>query len=385
MLDAVRNRFGIPAETPLVVTDSEGYDVILDNTLPTGSYTIAPAFAEEKIAREMNALFMTEKQKCSITKVPIPTPKENQVLIKVVAAGINPVDWKILWWNWTEQPLPHVLGSDVSGIVVKVGSKVKDFKVGDQVFTTINLWEAGSFAEYAVSNAARLSHKGSKVSHIQAASLPIAFLSAWDGVTKVKFEAKQSIYVAGGAGGVGHFIVQLAKIYGLRVFSSGGKDDSIALLKDFGVDVVLNYAKQNIVEEILKLTDQKGVDYVFDSTYQASSFEISAKVLKEGGTFIILGGTNLPKEDSTTGKLVAEKKGNFVLADLVPYSKPGVTDEIQKTRVRGGLNDAIRYIETGQLKPIIKTIGWSELIDTLHDMQKGKSQQGKVVFDLSRK
>jgi len=75
----------------------------------------------------------TEKQKASLQKIKIPTPKDNQVLIKVVAAGINPVDWKILWWNWTEQALPHALGSDVSGVIVKIGSKVKDFKVGDQV------------------------------------------------------------------------------------------------------------------------------------------------------------------------------------------------------------------------------------------------------------
>jgi len=139
------------------------------------------------------------------------------------------------------------------------------------------------------------------------------------------------------------------------------------------------------VEEVLKLTDSKGVDFVFDSTYQSSSFEISAKVLKSGGTFIILGGSNVQKEDSTIAKIVAEKKGSWVVADLVPYSKVGVTDEIQKTRIGAGLYDAIRYIEQGQLKPVIKTVGWNELLDTLHDMQKGKSQQGKVVFDLSKK
>jgi len=339
--------------------------------------------SEEKRSSEQTALVLTEKGQASLQKnFPVPSPGEGQVLLKAVAAGLNPVDWKILLYNWTGAPLPHSLGSDVSGVIVELGKNVKDFKVGDEVFTTLNLFGVyGSFAEYAVADACRLAHKGSKLTHIQAASLPIAFLSAWDGFTKTAFEYKQTMYVPGGAGGVGHFIIQLAKIYGLTVFSSGGKEESLNVLKDLGVDHIFNYTKDNVVEEILKATDGKGVDFVWDATYVASSFENSAKVLKEGGTFIILGNKS---DDSAVFKAVTGKKGQFVWADLVPYSRGKVTAETQRARIVTGLNDARRFIEEGSLRPLIKTIGWSELLSTLQDMQKGKTQNGKVVLDVSK-
>jgi len=181
---------------------------------------------------------------------------------------------------------------------------------------------------------------------------------------------------------VGHFIVQLAKIHGLRVISSGGKDDSLNLLKQLGVDHILNYNKDNVVTEILKITENKGVDWVFDATYVASSFENSAKVLKDGGTFILLGSAQ--QEDSPAAKIVSEKKATWVLADLVPYSRGSVSAATQQSRVVAGLYDAIRYIEQGQLKPVFKTVGLKDVLGVLLDSQKGKTQTGKIVLDISK-
>jgi len=114
----------------------------------------------------------------------------------------------------------------------------------------------------------------------------------------------------------------------------------------------------------------------------ASSFEVSAKVLKNGGTFILLGPPQ--PDDSPAAKILSEKKGKWVQADLVQYSKEGVTTEVQRTRIAAGLYDARRYIEQGQLRPVIQTIGWSELLNALLEIQKGRSNQGKLVFDLSK-
>jgi len=265
------------------------------------------ASGDHKLPTEQHAFIATEKEKAHVTKIPVPTPNDGQAFIKVAAAGINPVDWKILWYNWTGLPLPHGLGTDVSGTIVAVGHDVKDFKVGDEVLTTTNLFtQIGTFAEYVISDTVRLAHKGSKVSHVEAGALPVAFLSAYDGFHKAKVEKGKTIFVSGGAGGVGHFIVQLAKIHGLHVISSGGKEDSLKVLKDLGVEHILNYAKDDVVEAVHKLTDGKGVDYVFDATYVPSSIENSAKVLKEGGTFIILGAANA--ENPAAKKLVGEKK-----------------------------------------------------------------------------
>jgi len=303
--------------------------------------------------------------------------------LKVHAAGINPVDWKLLHYNWINLPFPHGIGSDVSGVIVKLGPNVKDWKVGDEVFTQTSLLSSyGSFAEYTVTEAHRLAHKGSKLSHVQAASLPVAFLSAWDGFTRIPFESKQTIFVAGGAGGVGHFIVQLAKNFGLTVFASGGKEESLKVLKDLGVDHVLNYAKDNVVDEILKATDNKGVDHVFDSTYVASSFENSAKTLKEGGNFIILGNH---QSSETLSKTLAEKKAKYVLADLGQFNfNPKVSAEVQRIHIAQGLDNARRYFEEGRLKPITKTTTFDEIVGLFDELHKGKTYNGKVVLEVAK-
>jgi len=339
--------------------------------------------SEHKVPTHQTALVATEKGKATIQKdAPVPEPGEGQVLIKVHAAGINPVDWKKLLYNFVGLPHPHGVGTDVSGTVVKLGQGVTDFKVGNDVFTTLNLFKpSGSFAEYAVADTARLAHKGSKLTHVQAAALPVAFLSAWDGFVNVNWEKKQTIFVPGGAGGVGHFIVQLAKIYGLTVFASGGKDESIQVLKDLGVDHILNYSKQNVVEEILKLTDNKGVDHAFDSTYVASSFEQSAKAVKGGGNVVVLG--NQPSEN--VQKILAEKKAKWVYCDLGQYSKPTLSDEVVRVHVAQGLAHARRFFEAGRLKPVItKTFAFHEIQTVLAELQAGKTYNGKTVVDFSK-
>jgi len=333
------------------------------------------------------AVLSTEQGKSEVRKtVPVKKPADDQVLVKIAAASINPVDYKLLLHNFFNLPYPFAFGADVSGTIVEVGKDVKDFKVGDEVFTVLNpAAGSASFAEYTIVDAARLAHKGSKVSHAQAASLPVAFLSAWDGFVEAKVEAKQTILVPGGAGGVGHFIVQLAKIFGLVVIATGGNDDSQKLLKDLKVDYVLNYKKEDIVASVLKLTDGKGVDFVYDATYTESSIAQNPKLVKEGGTIIVLG-NNIPKEGTDANKALEAKKGKWVVADLGRYAFPKQSAAELKKHIVDGLNAAVKYIEEGTLKPHIhQTISLSEVPDTLIELSKGKSIQGKVVIDVTKK
>jgi len=311
----------------------------------------------------------------------VPEPGEGQVLLKVHAAGLNPVDWKKLLYNFTGVPHPHGVGTDVSGTIVKLGPGVTDLKVGDDVFTTLSLYKpSGSFAEYAVSDASRLARKG-KLTHAQAAAIPVAFLSAWDGFVQVLWEKKQTIFVPGGAGGVGHFIVQLAKIFGLTVIASGGKEESLQILKDLGVDHVLNYSKQNVVEEVLKLTDNKGVDHAFDATYVETSFEQSAKVVKENGNVVVLGSFNKPAE--SVQKILSEKKAKWIPCDLGQYSRPTLSSEVERVHVQQGLDSARRFFEEGRLKPVItKTWKFAEIETALAELQAGKSTNGKAIVEI---
>jgi len=314
----------------------------------------------------------------------LPRPKSDQVCLNVRGAGINPVDWKILYYNWTGMKLPNALGCDASGVIVGVGENVKDWKVGDEVVASMNLWAPGSFADYAVVEEHRIVRKPAKVTHLQAASLPVAFLSAWDGFNKVKVQPKQSILVPGGAGGVGHFIVQLAQYYDLNLIATGGKEDSLKVLReDLKVKNIINYSKQDVVASALKIAGEQGVDFVFDSTYIPSSFMQGVKALKKGGTFILLGGSNTPAPESELAKLAAQKSITWVIADLVPYSSPGSSVDVQKATIVKGLTQAMELIEAGKLRPIIKAIPLSETLSALETLKAGYTIPGKIVIDHS--
>jgi len=337
-------------------------------------------------AKVQTAVRAVEKGKAVLdTAAPIPHPTDEQVLIKVGAASINPIDWKILNWNPFGFSFPFALGLDVSGTIATVGKNVKDFKVGDEVFTTLG-FQGGAFAEYAVALPYGLAHKGSKLTHVQAAALPVAYLSALDAFAQIKVEAKQTIFIPGGAGGVGHYAVQLAKIHGLTVIASGGADASLALLKELKADHILNYKTENVVEAVLKLTDGKGVDWVYDATYLPDSILQSTKVIKEGGTVVVLGNTNLPKEGTDGGKVLAERKARFAEADLGRYSRADTSAKDKKEHIADGLTEAVKYFEAGQIKPhIVQVIGLDGVIAALDAGAKGKTVAGKIVIDLSPK
>ncbi|PNX74445.1 quinone oxidoreductase-like protein chloroplastic-like [Trifolium pratense] len=151
------------------------------------------------------------------TNVPTPHPKEDQVLIKVVAAALNPVDIKraIGYFKDIDSPLPTVPGYDVAGVVVSVGNQVKKFKVGDEVYGDINEITldhpktVGSLAEYTVAEEKVLAHKPSNLSFVEAASLPLAIITAYQGLERIEFSSGKSILVLGGAGGVGSLVIQV--------------------------------------------------------------------------------------------------------------------------------------------------------------------------------
>jgi len=257
---------------------------------------------------------------------------------------------------------------------------VKDFKVGDHVIGSLNLWAVGSFAENAVIEHTRIARIGS-VPFDVAASLPVTFLSAYEGFIKPEVtklledkKTKHTIYIAGGGGGVGHMAIQLAKHFGFTVISSGSREDSMKVIKASGADHIIDYKKEDVVEAIHKL-HEKGVDVVYDSTYSASSFVQSAKVLKSGGLFIVLG--QPPQKDSEAEKIIAEKKAHLLVPDLVPLSKaePKVVHE----HISGGLGTAIKLIEEKKFHPHISKV--VKLDEVPHALEESRANGGvgKVV------
>jgi len=331
----------------------------------------------------MRAVMFHETTKAHLSYMLVPRPKDNQVLLEVIAACINPVDWKILYYNWTGLTLPSALGVDVGGVIRAVGKNVKEFKVGEHVVGSLDLYAVGSFAENAVVEHTRIARIGTVPFNV-AASLPVTFLSAYEAFIKPEVtklledkKTKHTIYIAGGGGGVGHMAIQLAKHFGFTVISSGSREDSIKVIKDSGADHIIDYKKEDVVEAIHKLHD-KGVDVVFDSTYSPSSFAQSAKVLKSGGLFIVLG--KPPQDDSEAAKIIAEKKAHTLVPDLVALSK--AEEKVVHEHISGGLGAAIKLIEEKKFHPhISKTVNLDEVPKALEEARTNGAV-GKVVVTV---
>ncbi|CAF0943387.1 unnamed protein product [Adineta steineri] len=322
------------------------------------------------------------------TSAPVIEPSQlgdNQVLIENHAISLNPVDYKMAGRNFANTTLPATTGYDVSGRIVAVGKDVKHFNIGDEVFGLLNLNSSnggGALQQYSVGEAEALIKKPTNISHADASTLGVAFLSAMDGLRQVNIDSSTTVFIPGGSGGVGHFAVQIAQIRGAKqVITSASKDDGIQILKEqYKIKEVINHAKDNVIERVLELTHGQGADIVYDATYLESSFAKSTQTVKEGGSWIVLGG--FAKEDSKEAKSVAERKAKVVHADLACYWL-GPERAQMKTFVQDALAQGAKWIEEGKLKPYInQTIKLEDVQDALEKLKQGKGGFGKVVVKL---
>ena len=217
----------------------------------------------------------------TLEQAPQPTPKAGEVLVRVHAASVNPVDWKIREGHMKDfipTPFPAILGSDFAGVVEAVGPEVTEWKVGQTVFGT-PVHGSGAYTEFAVAGKDTLAEKPTTLDFAQAASLPVAALTAWQGLfDHGNLTSGQSVLIHGAAGGVGMFAAQFAKWKGATVYATAGKDD-LAWVRELGADTVIDYQNERFED---KATN---VDLVLDlvgGETQARSYA----VLKPGGILI---------------------------------------------------------------------------------------------------
>jgi len=206
-------------------------------------------------------------ERFELADMPRPVPGPKQVLVRVVAASVNPVDFKIRKaGSWAGIPLPAILGYDAAGVVEAVGSQATRFKPGDEVFYSARIFgRQGTYAEFHVEDEEILALKPSVFDFEQAAAVPLAAITAYDSVISF-FQTKpgDTVLIHAGAGGVGHFAVQLAKAAGARVLATG-RSVNTDLIKSFGADEVIDYQKTQFENETLRLTNGRGVDAAFDT------------------------------------------------------------------------------------------------------------------------
>ena len=194
---------------------------------------------------------------------------DDQVLVHIKAAGINPIDIKIRSVPGRfPVSSPVIPGCDGAGIVEAVGNKVNDFKPGDAVYFSqpgFNLRQ-GTYAEYALVDSSLLAIKPSSLSFEQAAAAPLVLITAWEALhDRARITADQTVLIHAGAGGVGHVAIQLAKLAGASVMTTVSSPEKAAFVERLGADKSINYKAQDVVTEVLNWTAGKGVDVAFDT------------------------------------------------------------------------------------------------------------------------
>jgi NADPH:quinone reductase-like Zn-dependent oxidoreductase len=274
--------------------------------------------------------------------VPRPEPKEDQILVRVIAAGVNPVDAMIrsgMFAKYEKDVFPIIPGADIAGVVEKVGSKITKFKAGDPVFAYVSLKGGGGYAEYALATESDAAAKPKSLTSVEAAAVPIVALTAWQAlIDTAKLSAGQTVLIHGGSGGVGTFGIQIAKAHGAKVIATASTANQ-DLLKELGADVAIDYTKQKF-EDVAK-----DVDVVLDSIGK-DTLARSYGVVKKGGVIVsivarpdkaeldkhAIRGAVLSVEPSADelaeiGKLIDQKKIKVIVSQTFPLSEAAKAQE----------------------------------------------------------
>jgi NADPH:quinone reductase-like Zn-dependent oxidoreductase len=336
-------------------------------------------------------------------RVPVPRPAAGQVLIRVAASSLNPLEYKLADLNFMGRTPPVVLGLDLAGVVVAVGDGVSGVAVGDAVAAMADLNGDGGWVAtgpgsggggYALAPQFLAVRKPPSVSMRDAAALPMAFLSAFAGLYPA-VRTGDTVYIPGGGGGVGHLAVQMAaRALGAGlVISSGSTPQSLALARQSGAHHVFDYKRDDIATEIAELTGGRGVDLVFDATYSERGFVETAKTVRQGGSWIVLGvgpgkTTRLAETHSPVDAILAERGARHVNVNLLRYfSEPATLDSEARTFLQRGMDLAMQWAAEELVVPHIgQTIDSSvDAINAgLQSLKAGGGVVGKVAVIVDR-
>lgn len=288
---------------------------------------------------------------------PVPVPQDDEILIRIHAASVNPVDYKIRSGKYPsvkESDLPVVLGRDFSGTIESVGTLVHSLHQGDAVFGMLGR-DRGTYAEYAVAKAAEFAAAPHNLDHVQAAAVPLAALTAWQGLfDHGRLEPGQKVLIHGGAGGVGHFAIQLAKARGTWVATTCARDDA-DFVRDLGADLVIDYKNQRFDEEVHEL------DLVYDLV-AGETQERSFSVLKRGGTMI----STLKEPDRDKAAAKQLRVAHYM-------AEPNAAQ----------LMEICGLIEHGQVRPEIAKTYLIDEAAAAHRFLEDDHPRGKVVLEIA--
>ncbi|MER2118836.1 MAG: NADP-dependent oxidoreductase [Solibacillus sp.] len=331
----------------------------------------------------MRAMVIEKYGKVPMRLAEMPTPEINEyeVLAEIHAASINPIDFKIRDGKvklLLKYKMPLILGSDFSGVVVKVGAKVSHFKVGDEIYGRPRKSKIGTFADYISVHEDDIALKPKNLTFEEAASIPLVGLTTYQAFSDIlQLQKGQKILIQAGAGGVGTFAIQLAKLMGATVATTAS-EAGMNLVKSLGADEIINYKTEKFEETL------KNYDAVFD-TLGGEILEKSFKVVKNGGKIVSVSG--LPN-----ARFAKEYGSGFFKTLLFSAASNKLTSLEKKHNVHytflfmepsgEQLSIIANYIEAGNIKPIIdKVFSFDDAQKAMEYAESGRAK-GKIILKL---
>lgn len=321
--------------------------------------------------------------------LPDPRPAPGQVVVAVKAAALNHLDiWVRKGWRGLSLSFPHVLGSDVAGVVEEVGPGVEGVKAGDEVvvnpslgcgrcerclsgqenlcrsFATLGEHHSGGQAQKVAVPARNVLPKPARLSFEDAAAVPLTFMTAWHAlVRRAKLRAGETVLVHAAGSGVGVAAVQIAKLLGARVIATAGSEAKLQKAKALGADEVVNYETQDFLKEVKRLTDRKGVEVVFEHVGK-KTWEKSILAAAVGGRITTVGATT----------------GYDPPTDLrhVFFRQLSILGSTMGTA--GDLVEVLRFVGEGRLRPVVDRVLPLEEVREAQALLSDRAQFGKIVL-----
>ncbi len=330
----------------------------------------------------MQAALMTAKGDASVLQVKeVPTPsvtKPNQVLVRLHAAGLNPVDIKMREGAYPVAQLPFILGWDGAGVVEAVGDEVSRVAPGDEVWVYYGSFgkpEAqGNYAEYILTTDVNVGLKPKNLSFVEASAVPLVYLTIWEALfDRANLQAGQTLLIHAGAGGVGHLAIQMGAKAGATIYTTVSTPEKAAFVKSLGATETINYKETNFVDAVKDLTDGEGVDVVLDMI-GGDTYLQSIDAVKFYGDLVTLTKPPVPM-DVSAARMKNIRLGFEVV--LQPLLRGKIEDQL---RQRDLLDNAVKSFEAGDLSiHISREFPLADVQEAHQVLAEGKTM-GKMVL-----
>lgn len=313
-------------------------------------------------------------------EIPNPTAKGKDLLVKVKAISVNPVDTKVRAPKDKVESEPLILGWDAAGIVVEVGDEVKEFQPGDEVYYAGDITRPGSNSEFQLIDERIVGRKPKNLDFARAAAFPLTSITAWEAlferlnIDRQGSDAGKSILIVNGAGGVGSIAIQLAKLAKLKVIASASRDETTAWCKKLGADEVINH-RHNLAEEIEKI-GCKNVDYILCLSHTDDHWQAMTEVIRPQGTICSIVENEKPLAMDT----LKRKSASLVWEFMFTRSMYQTADMAEQSKL---LNEISELIDNNTLvstcNEVVKPIDAKNLRDVHQRLEQGRTI-GKIAL-----